>query len=258
MKRITTKTFVQKKGVEKLAVVTAYDAIFAHIADLANVDAILVGDSVGNTFMGYTSTLPVMMGDMLHHVSMVARAKPNALVIADLPFAIAHYSFDILLENCAKFIQAGADAVKIESGLNLAPKVAMLTNAGIPVMGHIGLLPQQILKLGAYKTFGKSEEEQNMLVENAKALEDAGAFSIVIEKTAPEAAAKVTQSISIPTIGIGAGVECDGQVLVCTDILGLGEWIPPFAKKYCDLFATSKKAFEDYVCEVKKSEFPKQ
>lgn len=256
MKRMTTKTFVQKKGLEKLALVTAYDAIFAKIADSAGVDAILVGDSVGNTFMGFENTLPVTMDDMLHHVSMVARAKPRALVIADVPFAIAHYSFDTLLRECAKFIQAGADAIKLESAKNLGEKISGLTNAGIPVMGHIGLMPQQLLKLGAYKTFGKTAEEQAELVRGAKALEEAGAFAVVIEKTAPEAAALVTKSISIPTIGIGAGKDCDGQILVSTDILGLGDWIPPFAKKYCELAAISQKAFADYVEEVRASKFP--
>lgn len=256
MKKVTTKTFIQKKGKEKIAVVTAYDALFAKIADAAGVDAILVGDSVGNTFMGYDSTLPVTMQDMLHHVSMVTRIKPNALVIADLPFAIAHYDFDTLLRECAKFIQAGADAVKIESAMNLSEKVSKLANAGIPVMGHIGLMPQQLLKLGSYKTFGTTLEEQNQLISDAKILEQAGAFSLVIEKTFPEAAAKITESVSIPTIGIGAGKDCDGQVLVSTDILGLGDWIPPFAKKYCDLASISKKAFEEYISDVKTSKFP--
>lgn len=253
---MTTKAFIEKKGAEKLALVTAYDAIFARIADSAGVDAILVGDSVGNTFMGFENTLPVTMADMLHHVSMVARAKPRALVIADVPFAVAHYSFDELLRECAKFIQAGADAVKLESAKNLSEKISGLTNAGIPVMGHIGLMPQQLLKLGAYKTFGKTPEEQEELARGARELEDAGAFAIVIEKTAPEAAAKVTGSVSIPTIGIGAGKNCDGQILVSTDILGLGDWIPPFAKKYCELAAISQKAFADYVGEVKSSKFP--
>ena len=174
----------------------------------------------------------------------------------DVPFAIAHYSFDTLLRECAKFIQAGADAIKLESAKNLGEKISGLTNAGIPVMGHIGLMPQQLLKLGAYKTFGKTAEEQAELVRGAKALEEAGAFAVVIEKTAPEAAALVTKSISIPTIGIGAGKDCDGQILVSTDILGLGDWIPPFAKKYCELAAISQKAFADYVEEVRTSKFP--
>lgn len=256
MKKMTVKSFVEKKGNEKIAVITAYDAIFARLADKANIDAILVGDSLGNTFMGYNSTVPVTMADMLHHVKMVVQAKPNALVIADVPFAIAHKSFDCLLEDCANFLRAGADCVKIEGGALLADKIKKLTDAGIPVMGHIGLMPQQILKLGSYKTFGKTQEERDSLIQDAKKLEEAGVFSFVIEKTDAETAKAITNSVSIPTIGIGAGVDCDGQVLVSTDVLGLGEWIPPFAKKYADLSTIILKAFEDYIGEVKSKKFP--
>lgn len=256
MKKITTKDIIQKKGVEKIAVLTAYDAIFARLADEAKVDAILVGDSVGNTFMGYSSTIPVRIEDMFHHVAMAARANTNALLIADLPFAISHYSFDKLLDACAEFIRLGADAVKIEGGASLAQKVELLTNAGIPVMAHIGLQPQQIMRLGSYKTFGKAQEERESLLKEAKILEQAGAFSIVLEKTDSETARLISQSISIPTIGIGAGVNCDGQVLVSTDVLGLGDWIPPFAKKYASLREETLRAFSEYVSDVKNQKFP--
>lgn len=256
MKKKTVKNILEKKGTEKIAVITAYDAIFARLADKAGIDAILIGDSLGNTFMGFDSTVPVTMDDMLHHVKMVARAKPNALIIADVPFAVAHKCFDSLLEDCANFLRAGADCVKIEGGALLAEKIKKLVDAGIPVMGHIGLMPQQILKLGSYKTFGKTQEEREMLIEDAKKLEEAGAFSFVIEKTDPETAREITNAVSIPTIGIGAGNACDGQVLVSTDVLGLGEWIPPFAKKYADLSAIVSKAFEEYVSDVKSGKFP--
>lgn len=256
MKKKTVKNILEKKGAEKIAVITAYDAIFARLADKAGIDAILIGDSLGNTFMGFDSTVPVTMDDMLHHVKMVARAKPNALIIADVPFAVAHKCFDSLLEDCANFLKAGADCVKIEGGALLAEKIKKLVDAGIPVMGHIGLMPQQILKLGSYKTFGKTQEEREMLIEDAKKLEEAGAFSFVIEKTDPETAREITNAVSIPTIGIGAGNGCDGQVLVSTDVLGLGEWIPPFAKKYADLSAIVSKAFEEYTCDVKSGKFP--
>ena len=256
MKKTTVKTIAEKKGSEKIAVLTAYDAIFARLADLAGVDAILIGDSLGNTVMGYNSTVPVRMDDMIRHTAMVARAKPSALIVADVPFAVAHKSFDFLLEDCANLLRAGADCVKIEGGALLADSIKRLVNAGIPVMGHIGLMPQQILKLGAYKTFGKSREEKISLLEDAKKLEEAGVFSIVIEKTDAETAAEITKKVSVPTIGIGAGAGCDGQVLVCADVLGLGEKIPPFAKKYADLEGIVKGAFSQYVKEVKKGAFP--
>lgn len=256
MKKTSTRDFIQKKGAEKIAVLTAYDAIFARLADDAGVDAILVGDSVGNTFMGHASTIPVRLEDMFHHVAMAARAKPKAMLIADLPFAVCHYSFDRLLDACAEFIRLGADAVKIEGGASLAEKLSRLANAGIPVMAHIGLMPQQLMKTGGYRTFAKTPEERRALVADAKTLERAGAFSIVIEKADPLAAKEATESVSIPTIGIGSGPHCDGQVLVSTDVLGLGDWIPAFAKKYADLRGESMRAFSGFVSEVKSGKFP--
>ncbi|MBO7521821.1 MAG: 3-methyl-2-oxobutanoate hydroxymethyltransferase [Opitutales bacterium] len=256
MKKTTVKDIAEKKGAEKIAVITAYDAIFARLADLARIDAILVGDSLGNTLMGYDSTVPVEMADMLRHTAMVARAKPSALVIADVPFAVAHKSFDSVLEGCASLLRAGADCVKIEGGALLADTIKRLVDAGVPVMGHIGLMPQQILKLGSYKTFGRGEAEKISLIEDAKKLEEAGVFSIVVEKTDAGAAREITQSISIPTIGIGSGSDCDGQVLVSFDVLGLGERIPPFAKKYADIAEIAKGAFEQYVKDVKEQKFP--
>lgn len=257
MKKTTTKAFLRKKGAEKIVMTTAYDAVFARIADSAGVDAILIGDSLGNTLMGRSSTVPVTMDDMLRHTAMVSRTNPAALVVADVPFAVAHYCFDELLRQCAKLLQeGGADAVKIEGGAAMAEKIRRLTEAGIPVMGHIGLMPQQILKLGSYRTFGADAAGRESLLKDAKMLEEAGAFSFVIEKTDPDAAREITASVQIPTIGIGAGPDCDGQVLVSTDLLGLGGKIPPFAKKYAELGGLAKAAFEAYASEVRAGAFP--
>ena len=225
----TTKTILKKKGVEKIAMITAYDAMFAKLADSADVDIILVGDSVGNTVLGYDSTIPVTIDMMVHHTSAVARAKPNALILADLPFACAHYSFDKLLDTCKRLVQeGGADAIKIEGGVEIADKIAKLTRAGIAVMGHIGLEPQQVLKLGGYRKFGKSEDEKKRIIDDAKALEQAGVFTVLMEMTDADCASEITKLLNVPTIGIGSGSGCDGQVLVCTDILGLTENPPSF------------------------------
>jgi 3-methyl-2-oxobutanoate hydroxymethyltransferase len=255
MSKTTTKTILSAKGARKVTALTAYDAIFAKLADQAGADIILVGDSVGTTFMGYNSTVPVTMADMIHHTSMVARANPSAMVVADLPFASAHMKFDSLLKSCASLLRAGADAVKIEGGKSVAKKIARLVEAGVPVMGHIGLMPQQFLKLGSYRTFGKSEAEKQSVMDDAKALDDAGVFAMVLEKTEKQLAVEITGKVGAITIGIGSGGGCDGQVLVCSDVLGLGEFIPPFAKCYADLRSEVAKAFGEYVNEVKSGKF---
>ena len=251
MNKITTKTVLANKGAQPVAVLTAYDAIFAALADKAGVDIILVGDSLGTTFMGYDSTVPVTMDDMIHHTAMAARAKPRAMIVSDLPFGTAHMKFDTLLKNCVKLLHAGADAVKIEGGKAMAKKIARLVDAGVPVMGHIGLMPQQFLKLGGYRAFGKTAEEKKSLIEDATALDAAGVFAIVLEKTDKDAAKEITAAVKAVTIGIGSGTDCDGQVLVCTDVLGLGEFIPPFAKQYANLREETVKAFAAYVANVK-------
>ncbi len=253
----TTKTIIRKKGAEKIAMLTAYDALFASLADAADVDIILIGDSVGNTILGYQSTVPVTIETMVHHTAAVSRANPDALILADLPFGCAHFSFDRLLEDCRKLVQlGGADAVKIEGGADMAEKIAKLTKAGIAVMGHIGLEPQQVLKLGGYKKFGKTEEEKAKILADAKALENAGAFAVLMEMTDADCAKKVTESISVPTIGIGSGADCDGQVLVCADVLGLTQNPPSFVKQYANLSDTIKKAYAAYVSDVKNCKFP--
>lgn len=255
----TTKTILKKKGVEKIAMITAYDALFAKLADSADVDIILVGDSVGNTVLGYDSTVPVTIDIMTHHTSAVARAKPNALILADLPFGCAHYSFDKLLDCCKKLIQeGGADAIKIEGGIEIADKIAKLTRAGIAVMGHIGLEPQQVLKLGGYRKFGKADEEKQKILADAKALEEAGVFTILMEMTDAECASQITKSVSVPTIGIGSGVDCDGQVLVCADILGLTENPPSFVKQYAQIGKDIVNAYSQYIAEVRNGQFPEK
>lgn len=253
----TTRTILNKKGVEKIAMITAYDAMFASLADAAGADIILVGDSVGNTVLGYSSTVPVTMGEMVHHTAAVSRAKPNALVLADLPFGRAHYSFDSLLSDCSRLVQeGGADAVKIEGDAGIAEKISGLTKAGIAVMGHIGLEPQQVLKLGGYRRFGKSATERDKIVADAKALESAGVFALLIEMADADCAKAVTEAVSVPTIGIGSGAECDGQVLVCADILGLTANPPRFAKRYANLSEEILKAYSAYVADVRSGRFP--
>ncbi len=253
----TTKSIINKKGAEKLVMITAYDAIFARLADKAGADLILVGDSLGNTFLGFDNTVPVTIDMMVHHTAAVSRAKTNALVVADMPFASAHHSFDRLLDDAKRLVQeGGAQALKIEGGAIIADKVKRLVDAGIAVMAHIGLEPQQVLRLGGYKKFGANDAERAKILADAKALEEAGAFSILLEMTDADTAKLVTESVSVPTIGIGAGSACDGQVLVCADILGLSEKVPPFVKQYAKLGETIEAAYRSYADEVRSGKFP--
>ncbi len=255
----TVKTISAKKGESKISMITAYDAIFASLADRAGIDIVLVGDSVGNTVLGFENTVPVTMTMMAHHTAAVARATKNALVLADIPFTVAHKKFDSVLENTALLVQqAGADAVKIEGGEKMAEKISKLTDAGIAVMAHIGLEPQQVLKLGGYRKFGKTDAERERLLKDAKILEEAGAFALLLEMTDADVATEITKSISIPTIGIGSGVNCDGQVLVCTDVLGLSKNAPKFAKKYTDLDSAIFNAYTAYIDDVKNAHFPEK
>lgn len=245
------------KGVEKIAMLTAYDTPTAALADAAGVDIILIGDSVGNTVLGYSSTVPVKIDDMVRHTAAVSRAKPDALIVADLPFASAHHNFDRLLDDCARLVQeGGADAVKIEGGADMAEKISRLTKAGIAVVGHIGLEPQQVLKLGGYRKFGKTEAERAKILADAKALEAAGAFVVLMEMTDADCAKAVTESLSVPTIGIGSGANCDGQVLVTADVLGLSATPPSFAKRYANVGGIIEKAFREYIADVRGGRFP--
>ncbi len=256
MEKITVPAIVKKKNKEKIVMITSYDYLMTKLVDKAGVDGILVGDSVGMVLLGYETTLPVTMDEIAHHLKAVVRAKPRALVIADMPFLSYEVSKYEALRNAGKLIKLGAEAVKIEGGVEVIDKVEVMVKHGIPVMGHIGLTPQRMLKFGGYKLMGKKAELAIKLIEDAKALEDAGAFSIVIEFTAAEVAAEITRRLKIPTICIGSGPHCDGQIIVLHDILGLSENPPPFVKKYANLANEVVKAVSMYVEEVRKGLFP--
>lgn len=256
MNKITVKDILSMKGRRRIVMITAYDYTFAKLVDRAGVDIILVGDSVGMVMHGLPSTIPVTMDDMLHHIRAVAAARPRALVVGDMPFLSYEVSREEAVRNAGLMLKAGAEAVKIEGGVEVADKVEAMVKAGIPVMGHIGLTPQRHLIFGGYRRRGRRLCEAEKIIEDAKALEDAGAFAVVIEYTASEVAEIITRKLSIPTICIGSGPHCDGQVLVLHDVLGLTETPPPFAKKYVDLADIVVKAISKYAEEVRSGAFP--
>jgi 3-methyl-2-oxobutanoate hydroxymethyltransferase len=248
---------MKQKG-EKIVMLTAYDFSTAKIVDEAGIPLILVGDSLGEVVLGYESTIPVTIDEMLHHTKAVVRGTKRAMVIGDMPFMTYHISVDDALYNAARFIQeGGAQAVKLEGGVTVAEKVRRIVDCGIPVMGHIGLTPQSIHQLGGHKIQGKTPEAAARLLEDAKALEQAGAFSVVLETVPAQLARLITAKVSIPTIGIGAGVDCDGQVLVINDVLGsYTEFVPKHAKQYVKLTDIISKAVTQYRDEVKAGSFP--
>ncbi len=255
-KKISPSDFVKaKRRGEKIVMVTAYDYYQARIADEAGVDGILVGDSLGMVVMGFQSTLPVTMGMILHHLRAVVNANPRSLVVADMPFMSYELGREEALRNASKMIRRGAGAVKLEGGLEIVDIVASLVKAGIPVMGHLGLNPQRSLARGMGLK-GKKAEEALELIEAAHALEEAGAFSIVIEYTAREVAGIISKRLKIPTICIGAGPNCDGQILVFHDLVGLNPSPPPFAKKYGDAYRAFLNAMRSYADEARKGVFP--
>ncbi|BCT55903.1 3-methyl-2-oxobutanoate hydroxymethyltransferase [Dehalococcoides mccartyi] len=247
-----------KQNKQKIAILTAYDYPTAQILDKAGIPAILVGDSLGMVVLGYDSTVSVTMEDMLHHLKAVVRGSQKALIIADMPFMTYHLSPEQALLNAGRFIQeGGAQAVKLEGGVNVADKVKRIVDCGIPVMGHIGLTPQSVNQLSGFKVQGKTLATALSLIEDAKALEKAGAFAIVLETMPAELAAIITAGISIPTIGIGAGEECDGQVQVISDMLGMfTDFVPKHTKRYADLNGNITKAVSEYAAEVTKGAFP--
>ncbi len=256
--KTTVHTLRKLKGQRPIVAVTAYDAIIARFASEAGVDVILVGDSVGNIHLGFDTTVPVTLDMICHHTAAVARAKPNALIAADVPFGEAHYDFERVLRACQRLMQeAGAEVVKIEGGAVLAPTIARLVEAGVPVWGHIGLKPQQVHALGRYKKFGTTPAEADALLADALALEKAGVFALLIELTDAEVAKKISAAVSIPVIGIGAGPHCDGQILVYTDMLGLTPgYVPAFAKQFADAGAQIKAGFAAYTEAVRARKFP--
>ncbi len=259
VRKVTVATLKKKKRQgKKIVTLTAYDYFTSRLLNRAEIDLILVGDSLGMVVLGYENTVPVTMADMLHHTRAVVRGNSRCLVVADMPFLSYHISDVEALHNAGRFIQeAGAQAVKLEGGKEAAPLVKKMVRAGIPVLGHIGLLPQDILKEGAYLVRGRDEKSAAALLEDARALEAAGAFAVVLECVAAKAAGEITGSLKIPTIGIGSGPACDGQILVLHDLLGLyGEVKPKFARAYADLEKAMLDAFQAYKQEVEAGAFP--
>jgi len=257
-KKITIPEIIQmKQDGRPITVLTAYDFPFARLVDQGGVDMILVGDSAGVVVAGHDTTLPVTMDEMLYHVKAVRRAEPKALLVADMPFMSCQSGIDEACRNCGRMIkEGGAEAVKIEGGANMAHVIRAVTAIDIPVMGHVGLTPQSIHRMGGYKVQGRKDQAERV-VEDALAVEAAGAFSIVLEGIPAKLAARISAELTIPTIGIGAGPQCDGQVLVIHDILGLCEkYSPKFVKRYADLAPLISEAVRQYVSEVRAGEFP--
>lgn len=259
--KVTTQTVVEmKKSGEKISMLTAYDYTMAGIVDTAGVDVILVGDSASNVMAGYETTIPMTMEHMIYHTACVVRGVSRALVIADLPFMTYQVTAKEALINAGRMMkEAGAHAVKLEGGKAITDTVKRIVDAGIPVMGHLGLTPQSIYKFGTYKVRAKEEAEAEQLLEDAKKLEAAGVFSIVLEKIPAGLARQVTKSVSVPTIGIGAGAACDGQVLVLHDMLGLNkDFSPRFLRRYADLHKSMTDAVNRYIHDVKTGDFPNE
>ena len=246
-----------RNGADRLVMVTAYDAPGARMASEAGVDLILVGDSLAMVVLGYDDTLQVTVEDMAHHTAAVARAKPRPLIVGDLPWLSHHVSVEDTVRNAAILIRAGAEAVKLEGGTKRIPMVEALVDAEIPVMGHIGLTPQSVHAMGGFKVQGRSSDAALQLVADAKELEHAGCFSIVLEGVPSEVAAMVTETVNVPTIGIGAGPECDGQVLVYLDVLGIEDRMAPkFVRRYADVKGVSVAAMATFAEDVRAGTFP--
>jgi 3-methyl-2-oxobutanoate hydroxymethyltransferase len=258
---VTIQDFYKKKKEgQKITMLTAYDYPFAKIVDEAGIDAILVGDSLAMVIQGRENTLPVTIDEMIYHTSMVSRATENAMVIGDMPFLSYQTSIRDAVYNAGRFLkEAGATAVKVEGGEEIAEHIKAMTRAEIPVMAHIGLTPQAIHRMGGYKVQGKTEEAAKRLMEDAIILQEAGAFSIVLEAIPMDLAREITSRLSIPTIGIGAGPYCDGQVLVLHDLIGLFErFVPKFVRRYVNLKEEVLKAIRSYKEDVERGDFPSE
>lgn len=259
MARTTVNDFLRRKAEnKKICMVTAYDYPFAMIADEAGVDAILVGDSLAMVVQGLDNTLPVTMDEMLYHTKMVSRAARNAMVIGDMPFLSYQTGVGDAVRNAGRFLkEAGASAIKLEGGAEVIDHIKAMTGADIPVMAHIGLTPQAIHRMGGYKVQGRTEDAARKLIEEGHMVEDAGAFALILEAIPMDLAKRLTDELSIPTIGIGAGPHCDGQVLVIHDVLGLFErFVPKFVKRYANLKEEALKALKMYREEVERGIFP--
>lgn len=255
----TVVTFQKAKAEgRKLTMLTAYDYSTAKLIDEAGVDSILVGDSLGNVMLGYDSTIPVTMEDMIHHGAAVSRGAKEALVVIDMPFMSYQVSVEEAVRNAGRLMQEGhCGAVKLEGGREVCPQIRAIVNAGIPVMAHLGLTPQSIHAFGGHRVQGKTEEAARRLLEDAKLVQEAGAFSVVLEAIPSSLAKLITESLAIPTIGIGAGGDCDGQVLVYQDMLGMfSDFKPKFVKQYANVGQVMKEAFGAYIEEVQSGAFP--
>ncbi|MGV0935962.1 3-methyl-2-oxobutanoate hydroxymethyltransferase [Empedobacter falsenii] len=259
IKRITTETVRNMKFTgEKISMLTAYDFTIASLVDAAGTEVILVGDSAANVMAGHETTLPITLDQMIYHAQCVVRGAKRALVVVDLPFGTYQSDPQKALESSVRIMkESGAHAIKLEGGKEIEESIRRIVNAGIPVMGHLGLTPQSIYQFGSYKVRAKEDAEAEKLISDAKLLEELGCFSLVMEKIPADLAAKVTASVNIPTIGIGAGAGCDGQVLVVHDMLGLNnEFKPKFVRKYLNLEDQIHQAIGQYVADVKSGDFP--
>ncbi len=252
----TVRAAKRRHGDPPLVMVTAYDAPGARIADAAGVDIILVGDSVSNNVLGYEDSLQVTVDDMVHHTAAVARARPRPLVVADLPWMSYHLDPVDTVRNAARLIRAGAQAVKLEGGAVRVPMIEALVAAEIPVMGHLGLTPQSVNVMGGYRVQGRDEAAAHGLALGAKAIEAAGCFGVVLEGVPETLGATITDALDVPTIGIGAGPSCDGQVLVFHDLLGFNARVPKFVRRYADLGEAATAAVAAYAADVRSGEFP--
>ncbi|OGC93434.1 MAG: 3-methyl-2-oxobutanoate hydroxymethyltransferase [candidate division Zixibacteria bacterium RBG_16_53_22] len=257
--KVTTRSLKRmKQEGRKIAVLTAYDYPTARIMDRAGIDCILVGDSAATVVSGHKTTLPITMDEMLFLTRNVSRAVERALIVGDMPFLSFQPSEEEAIRNAGRFLkEGGAQAVKLEGGSEIAPLILRLVDFGIPVMGHIGLTPQSLNKFGGYLVMGKTARQREYLLQSARALQDAGCFAIVLEAVVPDVAREITESVRIPTIGIGAGVHCDGQVLVISDMIGLfEEFRPKFVRAYANVADVIRKAVGDYIDDVRAGRFP--
>lgn len=260
-RRVTTLRLRQmKQDGQKIVCLTAYDALMARIFDEVGVDVILVGDSLGNVVQGHETTIPVTLEEMIYHTKAVVRGVRRALIVTDMPFMSYQVSTEEAFRNAGRILkEGGAAAIKLEGGAHIVETVARMTAAGIPVMGHLGLTPQSIHQFGSYRARGTEPKEAEQILRDARLLEEAGAFALVLEKIPAELARKVTESVSIPTIGIGAGVHCDGQILVYTDMLGLTvEFHPRFVRRYEQLYERIREAVARYADDVRTQHFPSE
>jgi 3-methyl-2-oxobutanoate hydroxymethyltransferase len=247
----------RKERGERISMLTAYDFTFATIFDTAEIDILLVGDSLGNVVQGRDTTLPVTLDEIVYHTSMVARGARRALVVSDMPFGSYQISAEEAVRNAYRCVKdGGAHAVKLEGGERVAATIERITSAEVPVMGHVGLTPQSIHRMGGHRVQGRGKRGRARVIRDAQAVESAGAFAIVLEGVPEDLAREITQTVSIPTIGIGAGVHCDGQVLVMHDLLGLSDWTPSFVRQYANLGALASQAARNFAEDVANSKFP--